>query len=104
MISVFHLGTMTCDRCNVQQRLVELRKEAGWRCSTPLETLGDYARAECEDSEYCGFAGAAGPARCEVFECGPGGDVIFMGRVSFGYPIFDLSGISAHDGKRKTLA
>ena len=107
MISVLHLGTLDfATALKLQQRLVELRKEA--RIGdvllllehTPVITLGRNAKeknilAQPEDLVRSGV---------EVFETNRGGDVTFHGPGQLvGYPIFDLRGYALPDGKRKTL-
>lgn len=107
MISVLQLGTIDYDTgLRLQQRLVDLRK--GSRIGdvllllehTPVITLGRNAKAAnvLAHSEELSRRGV------EVYECDRGGDVTFHGPGQLvGYPIFDLRGFPAEDGKRKTL-
>ena len=107
MISVIQLGTIDyATGLNLQRRLVELRKEG--RIGdvllllehTPVITLGRNARAQniLASPEVLAKRGV------EVAECDRGGDVTFHGPGQLvGYPIFDLRGFPANDGKRKTL-
>ena len=107
MISVLHLGTIDyATGLRLQQRLVELRKEGQVGDvlllleHTPVITLGRNAKARniVASPEVLAQRGV------EVFECDRGGDVTFHGPGQLvGYPIFDLRGFPAHDGKRKTL-
>lgn len=107
MISVLHLGTIDyATGLRLQQRLVELRKEGKIGDvlllleHTPVITLGRNAKAHniVASSEVLLERGV------EVHECDRGGDVTFHGPGQLvGYPIFDLRGFPAHDGKRKTL-
>src|SRR5947207_8525961 len=107
LISVFQLGTIdyATGLC-LQQRLVELRKEA--RIGdvllllehTPVITLGRNAKSKniLAAPELLAQRGV------EVFECDRGGDVTFHGSGQLvAYPIFDLRGFATSDGKRKTL-
>src|SRR6184192_1057545 len=107
LISVFQLGTIdyATGLC-LQQRLVELRKEA--RIGdvllllehTPVITLGRNAKSKniLAAPELLAQRGV------EVFECDRGGDVTFHGPGQLvAYPIFDLRGFATPDGKRKTL-
>lgn len=107
MISVLQLGTIDyATGLRLQQRLVELRKEA--RIGDvllllehmPVITLGRNAKAanviaSRERLEQRGV---------EVCECDRGGDVTFHGPGQLvGYPIFNLREMRADDGKQKTL-
>ena len=107
MISVLQCGTLDYSTgLKLQEKLVELRK-AGRIGDvlllvehTPVITLGRNAKqknivASTEELRARGV---------EVFETNRGGDVTFHGPAQLvGYPIFDLRGIEAHDGRRKTL-
>jgi lipoyl(octanoyl) transferase len=107
LISVFQLGTVDyATGLRLQQRLVELRKEA--RIGdvllllehTPVITLGRNAKSKniLASPELLAQRGV------EVFECDRGGDVTFHGPGQIvGYPIFDLRAFATSDGKRKTL-
>lgn len=90
----------------VQRKLVELRKAGDIGDvlllleHSPVITLGRNAKAEnvLLPAEQLALRGV------EVFECDRGGDVTFHGPGQLvGYPIFDLRGFAAPDGKRKTL-
>jgi lipoyl(octanoyl) transferase len=107
MISVVQLGSIDyATGIGLQQKLVDLRKEGHIGDvlllleHTPVITLGRNARAANI---------LAAPERLtergvEVFECDRGGDVTFHGPGQLvGYPIFDLRGFTAEDGRRKTL-
>src|SRR5712691_1201361 len=107
LISVVQLGTIdyATGLC-LQQRLIELRKDG--RIGdvllllehTPVITLGRNAKSKniLASPELLAQRGV------EVFECDRGGDVTFHGPGQLvGYPIFDLRGFTAEDGKRKTL-
>jgi len=107
LISVFQLGTIDyATGLRLQQKLVELRK-AGHIGDvllllehTPVITLGRNAKQKniLASPEQLAARGV------EVFETDRGGDVTFHGPGQLvGYPIFDLRGIAAHDGRRKTL-
>jgi len=107
MISVLQLGTIDyATGLKLQVRLIELRKngEIGDVLllleHTPVITLGRNAKAKniIASPEFLAKRGV------EVFECDRGGDVTFHGPGQLvAYPIFDLRGFPAHDGKRKTL-
>jgi lipoyl(octanoyl) transferase len=107
MISVLQLGTIDyATGLKLQQRLVELRKDG--RVGDvllllehpPVITLGRNAKAKniVASPELLARRGV------EVFECDRGGDVTFHGPGQLvAYPIFDLRGFPANDGRRKTL-
>ncbi len=107
MISLIQLGTVDyATGLRLQQQLVALRKEE--RIGDvllllehkPVITLGRNAKAAnvIASPELLKQRGV------ELFECDRGGDVTFHGPGQIvGYPIFDLRGFAAADGKRKTL-
>lgn len=107
MISVIQLGTIDYSTgLRLQAKLVDLRKEG--RIGdvllllehTPVITLGRNAKAAnvVASPELLAQRGV------EIFECDRGGDVTFHGPGQLvGYPIFDLRGFPAEDGRRKTL-
>lgn len=107
MISVLQLGTVDyVTALQLQQKLVNLRKDG--RIGdvllllehTPVVTLGRNAkRANVIASDETLAARGM-----ELFDCDRGGDVTFHGPGQLvGYPIFDLRGFPAEDGRRKTL-
>jgi len=107
MVSVVKLGVVDyATGLRLQQRLVDLRKDG--RIGdvllllehSPVITLGRNAKAAnvIASPELLARRGV------EVFECDRGGDVTFHGPGQIvGYPIFDLRGFPASDGKRKSL-
>jgi len=107
MISVLQLGTLDyATGLRLQQRLVELRKEG--RIGdvilllehTPVITLGRNAKA----ANVIASGQELSRRGVEVYECDRGGDVTFHGPGQLvAYPIFDLRGLNAKDGKRKTM-
>src|SRR4051812_29933295 len=107
MISVLNLGTIDyATGLRLQQHLIELRKEGQVGDvlllleHAPVITLGRNAKARniVASPEMLAHRGV------EVFECDRGGDVTFHGPGQLvGYPIFDLRGFPANDGRRKTL-
>lgn len=107
MISIIQLGTVDYSTgLRLQQQLVALRKEEQIGDvlllleHSPVITLGRNAKAAnvIASPELLAQRGV------ELFECDRGGDVTFHGPGQIvGYPIFDLRGYAAPDGKRKTL-
>ena len=107
MISVLQLGTIDyATGLRLQQKLVDLRKEG--RIGdvllllehTPVITLGRNAKS----ANVLASPQALAEKGVELFDCDRGGDVTFHGPGQIvGYPIFDLRGFPAEDGKRKTL-
>jgi lipoyl(octanoyl) transferase len=107
LISLIQLGTVDyATGLRLQQQLVALRKEEKIGDvillleHSPVITLGRNAKAKnvIASSELLKERGV------ELFECDRGGDVTFHGPGQIvGYPIFDLRGFAAPDGKRKTL-
>jgi lipoyl(octanoyl) transferase len=107
LISILQLGTLDyATGLRLQQRLVELRKNGQIGDllllleHSPVITLGRNAKAAniLASPELLARRGI------EVFECDRGGDVTFHGPGQLvGYPIFDLRGFPASDGKRQTL-
>ncbi|PYX83937.1 MAG: octanoyltransferase [Acidobacteria bacterium] len=107
MICVVQLGLIDyATGLRLQQRLVEMRKEA--RVGdvllllehSPVITLGRNARAAnvLVSTEQLAKRGV------ERLECDRGGDVTFHGPGQLvAYPIFDLHGFSSSDPKRKNL-
>lgn len=107
MISVVQLGTIDYSTgLRLQAKLVDLRKQG--RIGdvllllehTPVITLGRNAKGAnvVASPELLAQRGV------ELFECDRGGDVTFHGPGQLvGYPIFDLRGFPAEDGRRKTL-
>src|SRR5246127_1092624 len=107
MISVAQLGTLDyATALRLQQKLVGLRKDS--RIGdvllllehSPVITLGRNAKM----SNVVAPADQLAERGVEVFDCDRGGDVTFHGPGQLvGYPIFDLRGFPAEDGRRKTL-
>jgi lipoyl(octanoyl) transferase len=107
LISVLQLGTLDYETgLRLQQKLVNFRKDG--RIGdvllllehTPVITLGRNAKEKniLTPAEELSARGV------EVFESDRGGDVTFHGPGQIvGYPIFDLRGFAAEDGRRKTL-
>ena len=107
MISVVQLGTVDyATGLRLQQQLVGLRKEEKIGDvlllieHSPVITLGRNAKA----ANVIAAPELLVQRGVELFECDRGGDVTFHGPGQVvGYPIFDLRGFAAPDGKRKTL-
>jgi lipoyl(octanoyl) transferase len=107
LISVVQLGTVDyATGLRLQQQLVALRKEEKIGDvlllleHSPVITLGRNAKA----ANVVASPELLAQRRVELFECDRGGDVTFHGPGQIvGYPIFDLRGFAAPDGKRKTL-
>jgi lipoyl(octanoyl) transferase len=107
LISLIQLGTVDyATGLALQQQLVALRKEEKIGDvlllleHKPVITLGRNAKAAnvVASPEFLKDRGV------ELFECDRGGDVTFHGPGQIvGYPIFDLRGFAAPDGRRKTL-
>jgi len=107
LISLIQLGTVDyATGLRLQQQLVALRKEEKIGDvlllleHKPVITLGRNAKVAnvVASPEFLKQRGV------ELFECDRGGDVTFHGPGQIvGYPIFDLRGFAAPDGKRKTL-
>src|ERR1700756_5752794 len=107
MISVAQLGTLDyATALRLQQKLVGLRKDS--RIGdvllllehSPVITLGRNASA----SNVIAPSDLLQQRGVKVFDCDRGGDVTFHGPGQLvGYPIFDLRGFPAEDGRRKTL-
>ncbi len=107
LISLVQLGTVDyATSLRLQKQLVALRK--GEKIGdvllllehSPVITLGRNAKAAnvIASPELLAQHGV------ELFECDRGGDVTFHGPGQIvGYPILDLRGIAAPDGRRKTL-
>jgi lipoyl(octanoyl) transferase len=107
LISVIQLGTIDyATGLRLQQRLVDLRKEG--RIGDVLLLLEHSAvitlGRNAKRTNILASADLLALRGVEVFECDRGGDVTFHGPGQIvGYPIFDLRGFPAPDGKRKTL-
>lgn len=107
MISVVQLGTVDyATGLRLQQQLIALRKEDKIGDvlllleHKPVITLGRNAKTAnvVASPELLAQRGVG------LFECDRGGDVTFHGPGQIvGYPIFDLRGFPAADGKRKTM-
>src|SRR5579872_2219747 len=107
LISIVQLGTVDyATGLRLQQQLIALRKEEKIGDvlilleHSPVITLGRNAKAAnvIASPQFLAQRGV------ELFECDRGGDVTFHGPGQIvGYPIFDLRGFAAPDGKRKTL-
>jgi len=107
LISLVQLGTVDyATGLRLQQQLVALRKEEKIGDvlllleHKPVITLGRNAKA----ANVVASPDLLAARGVELFECDRGGDVTFHGPGQIvGYPIFDLRGFAAPDGKRKTL-
>lgn len=106
-ISVVQLGTVDYTTAlRLQQKLVELRKEAHVGDvlllleHPPAITLGRNAKA----ANILAAPELLKERGVEVFECDRGGDVTFHGPGQIvGYPIFNLRDFTTAEGDRKTL-
>jgi lipoyl(octanoyl) transferase len=107
LISVVQLGTVDYALgLQLQQQLVTLRKEEKIGDvlllleHSPVITLGRNAKA----ANVIASSDLLTQRGVELFESDRGGDVTFHGPGQIvGYPIFDLRGFAAPDGKRKNL-
>lgn len=107
MISLVQLGTVDyATGLRLQQQLVALRKEEKIGDvlllleHRPVITLGRNGKA----ANIIATPEVLAQRGVELFECDRGGDVTFHGPGQIvGYPILDLRGFAASDGKRKTL-
>jgi lipoyl(octanoyl) transferase len=107
MISIVQLGTIDyATGLRLQQQLVALRKEDKIGDvlllleHSSVITLGRNAKA----ANVVASPDLLARRGVELFDCDRGGDVTFHGPGQIvGYPIFDLRGFAASDGKRKTL-
>lgn len=107
MISVVQLGTLDyVTGLRLQQKLVDLRKNGQIGDvlllleHPPVITLGRNAK----NANVIASHDLLTQRGVEVFDCDRGGDVTFHGPGQLvGYPIFDLRGFPAEDGRRKTL-
>lgn len=107
MISIVQLGTVDyATGLRLQHQLIALRKEEKIGDvlllleHKPVITLGRNAKA----ANVVASAERLQQRGVELFECDRGGDVTFHGPGQIvGYPIFDLRGFPAPDGKRKVL-
>ena len=107
LISIVQLGTVDyATGLRLQQQLIALRKEDKIGDvlllleHKPVITLGRNAKA----ANVVASHDLLKKRGVELFECDRGGDVTFHGPGQIvGYPIFDLRGFAAPDGKRKTL-
>lgn len=107
MISVLQLGRLDYGTgLELQKTLVDLRKDGRMGDvlllleHTPVITLGRNAKQK----NVLASAEQLKARAVEVFESDRGGDVTFHGPGQIvGYPIFDLRGFAAEDGRRKTL-
>jgi lipoyl(octanoyl) transferase len=107
LISVLQLETIDyATGLALQEKLIGLRKEG--RIGDvllllehrPVITLGRNAKS----ANVVAPAELLAARSVEVFSCDRGGDVTFHGPGQLvGYPIFDLRGFPAEDGRRKTL-
>ncbi len=107
LISVLQFGAVDyATGLRLQQQLVALRKEDKIGDvlllleHTPVVTLGRNAKV----ANVIASPEVLAQRGVELLECDRGGDVTFHGPGQIvGYPIFDLRGFAAPDGKRKTL-
>jgi len=107
MISVLQLGAIDyATGLRLQQKLVDLRKDGQIGDvlllleHTPVITLGRNAKP----ANIVASDEALQQRGVEIFACNRGGDVTFHGPGQLvGYPIFDLRGFPAEEGRRQTL-
>jgi lipoyl(octanoyl) transferase len=107
MISVVQLGTLDyATGLRFQQKLVDLRKSGQIGDvlllleHPPVITLGRNAKT----ANVIASENLLAQRGVEIFDCNRGGDVTFHGPGQLvGYPIFDLRGFPAENGRRTTL-
>jgi lipoyl(octanoyl) transferase len=107
MISVVQLGTLDyATGLRLQQKLVDLRKSGQIGDvlllleHPPVITLGRNAKT----ANVIASENLLAQRGVEIFDCDRGGDVTFHGPGQLvGYPIFDLRGFPAENGRRTTL-